>query len=411
MNLHTRRFARCQVLAIGVVLIGAASASAQLRPDQDAIELAPPELIERLRANPFDYFRFVNRPWVARVCGLFAEDVPNMPSIRLHGDAHVEQFAVTADAWGLDDFDDSARGPCVVDIVRFLGSLDLAARQREWTGHRQALFNRFFAGYRWGLANPNYRSPQPNIVGRLRVQAPPTRAAFLAWGEKLMAPMDEASEDSVVAGMNAISHFVSAERPDLPPGYLTVVRAGWLRMGVGSAVSDKILIRTQGPSKDPDDDELVEAKRLRDLSGLNCLQEPPSQEPTRRVITGTRQLGRLKPRVLAAGPELVVPELVVRGRQLREWWIRSWDPSYRELTLSDLRSVQDLAEIAYDSGVQLGAGSLKEEAEPQREVRARELATLARLERRIRYETSRLVEELLLGWKEFGLETVNGNRR
>src|SRR4030095_6100101 len=116
------RFAVSHVLAIGLVLGGTPSAQAQLRPEPNATKLAPRELIDRLRDNPTDYFRFVNRPWIARVCEVFAADLPNVPIVRLHGDAHIEQFAVTEAAWGLDDFDDSARGPALVDIVRFLGS-------------------------------------------------------------------------------------------------------------------------------------------------------------------------------------------------------------------------------------------------------------------------------------------------
>jgi len=38
--------------AIGLVLVTAASASAQVRPAQDAINLAPREVIDRLRADP-----------------------------------------------------------------------------------------------------------------------------------------------------------------------------------------------------------------------------------------------------------------------------------------------------------------------------------------------------------------------
>jgi uncharacterized protein (DUF2252 family) len=53
-----------------------------------------------------------------------------MPTARLHGDAHVEQYAVSATSRGIDDFDDSSTGPAVVDIVRFLGSLELTARAR-----------------------------------------------------------------------------------------------------------------------------------------------------------------------------------------------------------------------------------------------------------------------------------------
>ena len=75
--------------------------------------------------------------------------------------------------------------------------------------------------------------------------------------------------------------------------------------------------------------------------------------------------------------------------------------SYRELRIDDLRSPRELAQIAYDVGVQLGAGSLKESAGLQRKSeRQRELASLARLEPRIRNKTSELVTELLAGWME-----------
>ena len=402
MDLNRLRFPLGQALAISLVLAG--TPSAQLRPEPGAIALAPPELTDRLRANPMDYFRFVNRPWIARVCDVFAEDLVNLPTVRLHGDAHLEQFAVTKDDWGLDDFDDSARGPALVDLVRFLGSIDLAMRRRGWTRNREALFDRFFAGYRRGLAEPDYRSAQPAIVRRLRAQAPRSRAAFLTWGQAQMKPMDGAATKAVVAGMDAIARIVYAERPDLPPGYLTVVRAGWLRMGVGSALGDKVLIRIHGPSAEPDDDELVEAKELKQLGGLRCLEAPPATQPTLRVIVGARQVGRLRYNILAAGPELVIPEIVVQGKELRDWWIRSWDWSYRELHVDDLQSVQELEEIVYDAGVQLGGGALRDETGLQGDVdRRRALGALARLELRIRDETSRLIEELLLGWKGLGV--------
>lgn len=124
------RFAVSHVLAIGLLLGGTSSAQAQLRPEPDAIKLAPRQLIDRLRASPTDYFRFVNRPWTARVC------------------------------------------------------------------------------------------------------------------------------------------------------------EGWLRMGVGGALADKILIRVQGPSAKTDDDELVEAKQVQHLGGLPCLEPPPTIQPALRVIAG-----------------------------------------------------------------------------------------------------------------------------
>jgi len=392
---------RRSILATGVILLAVPSAFSQLRPEPDAIALAAPELVERLRADPIAYFRFVNRPWIARVCDVFADETRGLPIVRLHGDAHVEQFAVTEDAWGLDDFDDSARGPALVDVVRYLGSIDLVLRQRGWRRQRDALFDRFFAGYRRGLAQPGYRPPRPEIVGRLRAKSPRSRTAFLAWADAQMKAMSQESMDAVVAGTEAVSRIVYAERPDLAPGYMTVVRAGWLQMGVGSAAAPKVLIRLQGPSTEAEDDEFVEAKQVGDLEGLRCLQPAPAAEPALRVVIGTRQIGRLKPRILAAGPELTVPAVAARGRRLHDWWIHSWEPSYRELRASDLQAPADLAAVAYDSAVQLGAGSVKDDTGPHAAVlRKRELSALARLEPRIRKETSRLVDELLLGWKE-----------
>ena len=67
-------------------------------------------------------------------------------------------------------------------------------------------------------------------------------------------------------------------------------------------------------------------------------------------------------------------------------------PTYREVRVSDLRSANDLADIAFGSGVQLGAGKVVS-------VRSQELASSMRLEQRLRNETSIIVEQLLAGWR------------
>ncbi len=298
------------VLAIGVVPL-----HGQLRPEAEVLSMTPPLVMEGLKADPFNYFRFVNRSWIARVCEVFAADLPALGTVRLHGDAHVEQFAFTSNAWGLDDFDDSARGPAPVDIVRFLGSIELAVRQRGWGSHRDALFERFFDGYQRGVLEPSFQSLAPDIVEILRAKTPTSRAAFLAWGETKMEPMVGGSMKAVLAGMEAFAKVISQSRPELPADYFRVIRAGWLRIGVGSVVVPKILARIQGFTSQSDDDELLEGKALRHLAGL-CLEETPTS-PTLRVIVGTQQIGRLKHNILAAGPELALPEVGLRGQELR----------------------------------------------------------------------------------------------
>lgn len=364
-----------------------------LRPSDESLIAAPGELIDKLRTDAFVYFRFVNRAWTARVCEAFA-DTPDMPVVRLHGDAHVEQFAFTKDAWGLDDFDDSARGAAVVDAVRFLGSIDLASRQRGWGAERDALRTRFFDGLRRGLSDPAYQAPIPAVVQRLRARQPRTRRDFLAWGEGLMRPLDDIRAGIVVRGMQRFDGFVRGEGGQYAPGYFTVVRAGWLRMGIGSATTRKVLVRVQGPTADPDDDVLLEAKEVATLDGISCLQDSP-HPPALRIVRGSQQMGRLKHEILAVGPTLLIPAMADRAEYWLEWWVTSWDPTYREVRLADLRSSEDLATIAYDAGLQLGSG-----ATGNAETRQRMLASLDKFEGRLRNVTTQLVDELLAGWRE-----------
>ena len=386
--------------AVCLAVVAVPAARGPLRPDAEALAAASAELVDTLRAEPFNYFRFINRPWIARVCEAFAADLHDVPIVQLHGDAHVEQYAFTKDAWGLDDFDDSARGPAIVDVVRFLGSIDLAVRQRGWIQHRDALWNRFLAGYRRGLSEPDYHAPQPGIVRRMRAETPATPAAFYAWAEQQMRPMEDASMKTLVAGTEKFARFMHVQRPELAPGFFLISRAGWLQIGVGSALARKMLIRVQGPSPDPDDDEFLEVKEITSLDGLLCLEDPPPR-PALRVIAGTTQLGRLKHHIVAVGPEMPVLDTADASEHPRDWVVRSWEPSYREVRLADYRSVNDLAAVVYDSGVQLGAGRFQSEL-TSLDVPARRqvAASLARLDGRIRRETSTLVEELLAGWRE-----------
>jgi hypothetical protein len=318
--------------------------------------------------------------------------VRDVPNVRLHGDAHIEQFALTKDAWGLDDFDDSARGPAVVDLVRFLGSIDLATRQRGWTRDRERLWDRFLDGYRRGLSDPALRPSEPDIVRELRRQSPTTQAACLAWAETLMQPMDDERLKSLRDAMVDFDRLVRHGRSDLAPGYFTVVHAGWLRIGVGSVGIRKVLIRVQGVTANPADDQLFEGKEVANLNGVGCLEPAPQQAA--RVIAGTRQLGRLKHDILAVGPTMLIAG-AEHAEDWLDWWISSWEPSYREVHLSDIRSVDDLADIVFDSGLQLGAGKVDA-------VRTQALSSVITLDARLRKETAAIVEELLQGWREFG---------
>jgi hypothetical protein len=192
--------------------------------------------------------------------------------------------------------------------------------------------------------------------------------------------------------MGDLDRLVRSDRPELAPGYFSVVRAGWLRIGVGSAATRKALIRVQGPTTAREDDVLIEIKEVANLGGLSCLEQSATPQAV-RVINGTRQIGRLKYDILAVGPTMLIPAAAGRAEPWLDWSVASWEPSYREVRISDLRSVRDLSDISFDSGLQLGANKTPA-------VRERALAAVMKYEPRLRKETSAIVEELLAGWKE-----------
>jgi hypothetical protein len=344
----------------------------------------PAVLIATLRQDPYAFFRRVNRVWSERVCQAFSHE--KMPSVRLHGDAHVEQYGLTSEAHGLDDFDDSAEGPAVVDLVRFIGSLDLAASRRGWQSRASHAIDQFMKGYQQALHDPSYVPRTPSLVERLRARRPPGSAAFLARSDQRMEPVSQPVDPQARAALARIA----AEDTSKPPGYFTLKRVGALQMGVGSYTTPKYLMRVEGPSPADDDDVILEAKEVSDLGGVSCITTPNDGKAV-RVLTGLRQIGRLHLDVLS----------VIRGfSTAREWWLRSWDRTYVEVRIPDLRSSRDLEELALDAGAQLGSASLPAASTPA-DVRERELTTIARLEPRIRQVSADLSREMRAAWEQF----------
>jgi hypothetical protein len=394
-----RRFPRGAILGL-VLLVTSGGLAAwpgvvPLRPDPSRLREATPELQERLREDPLVYFRFVNAEWAGRVCAEFREVLHLLPSVILHGDAHVEQYAVTATERGLDDFDDAARGPSVIDTVRFLGSVELIARRRGWIAEEKRVFDAFFDGYTRALADPAYLPPDPAVVQRLRARVTRSREEYFAWSESLMQPASVEELAAAASSLVLVEGLVRLTRPELALGYFSVKKIGWLRSGVGSALTRKVLARIEGPTASPSDDLLLEAKELSRLAAIPCLQVPVSGDAF-RVINATKQIGRIRHDIL-----LVVPRRDHQGPDGQDWWIRSWDETYREVVVADLASAEELAELTRDAGAQLGAANLRASSPVlEGDRRRQELAAVRRLAPRIRATARRLTDELLAGWEE-----------
>jgi hypothetical protein len=403
MSHRTRRPARRLLpgsLALGLVLapggVAVAAGPAPFHADARRLASAPPELQEKAREDPFAYFRFLNTDWAIAVCDAFRSELPSLPTAILHGDAHLEQYALTATAHGLDDFDDAAHGPSVIDLVRFLGSAELAVRGRGWTAERERIFDRFFDGYERAVADPAYRPAEPAVVARVRARPRRTRGEFLAWGESLMQEVTGPQRANALQSLQLVEALVRELRPEVPAGYFKPKRLGWLRMGVGSLLVPKVLARIEGPTPAPEDDVLLEAKQLSQLDAVPCVQVPLAGEAF-RVIAAAEQIGRIRHDVL-----LLAPRREAAGPAVRDWWVRTWDETYAELVVADLATPDELAEVVHDVGAQLGSSNLRQSIPAlEKLMRRTELAAVRRLDRRIRSTSRRLSGELLAEWEKW----------
>jgi hypothetical protein len=356
----------------------------------------PPQFLALLRQNPYTYFRFVNRAWVSGVCRELGPAMKKLPLVRLHGDAHLEQYAFTDTAYGLDDFDNTTEGSPVIDLVRFIGSIRLVTRERGWTGDTEQITDSFLRGYERGLADPAATAAAPRVVQRLRQRPIRDQPSFLAWAEGLMTPVPPAVEEATRSGLSMLAGSAAIGAVHVPAAYFDVKRVGALHMGVGSHELPKLLIRVQGMTPSPDDDVILEAKEpAADLSGLTCLRPPP-QSPAVRVLAGAQQVGRLKHTVLS-----LVPRLMMGTTELRHWWIQDWSPAYTEVNADDYASAEEISEVAFDAGLQLGSSAISVKDKSAGDHRRRVAEAVVKLEPRMRETARRLVDEMLQAWTSF----------
>jgi hypothetical protein len=356
-----------------------------------------PQLLERLRADAYQYFRFVNVPFAQKVCEHYQPQLRSMPLVNLHGDAHVEQYAVTSTAQGLHDFDASTTGPAVLDLVRFGASLHLAMQSRGWSRGGDAL-DAFLKGYRAGLANPQVERPLPGLVARFRGGFSKDRRPFLKWAESLMDPVSAGT--SFEKGYQAYVGLMHEQYPDLPKSFFKLKRAGRVRLGVGSALDIKLLARIEGPSDAPEDDVILEAKEVRDLRDITCVHAMVGD--AFRILIAQARMADVPPRFMAQVPR-------VGGEPYRgaPFWVHEWSHDYQEIELKkNLASADELIEIAYDVGAQLGRGHAMHVAAPlDKQVRRAQLASLDDLEQDLRATVSDLVAQTLRGWERFKRES------
>ena len=387
------------LLVFGSIVIGCGAPPEPTPESSNPFYIAPGSrdfsgnqaLLERIRETPHGYFRFVNMEFSQEVCRRFGESLEDSPALNLHGDAHIEQYAVTDLGRGLTDFDDSSTGPGAVDLLRFGVSLDLTCRANGWEDRAVEIFDEFLRGYREALENPELEAAEPVVAQRMRADFSYDREAYFEWVDSMMEPV---ADDESAALLDAMVPYVEAmlvEDPAFGNEYFEVVQLGHLKMGIGSALDIKYLVRIRGASDEPLDDVVLEIKQVRDLTGIDCIQVSRGEDPF-RILVGQSRIAYEPYRLLG----------YVRFDD-NSFWVHSWVDNYEEVDLDEVfGSPEELSEVAYDIGVQLGRGHPNQIAYPlDIQIRREQLMLLDLHRKELKEVCAEMADEIVDAWTLF----------
>ena len=390
-----------QRVAFAGLIVGALLGGCRAAPEEPANPLyvdpasrdfsENPALLERILGSPHGYFRFINIPFSREVCRRFGGSMEGTPLFNLHGDAHLEQYAVTDLGRGLTDFDDSSTGPAVVDLMRFGVSLELACREQSCADEMDGIYEQFLRGYEAALDDPTTEASQPSVVSRLQEGFTFDREAYFEWIDEVMEPMPASEERELAEAMGPYVDVMLEQDPSLGRSYFEIVDMGYLRRGIGSALDLKFLVRIRGTGDEPLDDRVLEVKQVRELGTIDCIAVAPGTDPF-RILKGQARIA-YKPYGLLG---------YLRMRRLT-FWIHAWVENYKELTIGeDFASPEELAEVAYDVGVQLGRGHPNLIGAPlDLQLRREQMRLLERDRELIMRQRHELAEMVVEAWQRF----------
>ena len=365
-----------------------------------------PKLLDRILRGPHGYFRFINEIFAEEVCVRFRDDLGWIPNGNLHGDAHLENYAITEQGRGLTDFDDATIGPVVLDLVRFGVSIHLACRANGWEEKAEPIVHSFFSGYRAALEDLGLTIPPPKLVSRIRARFTTDRGQTLAALETLMQPLG-VSREEFKREIEQYLDQMAEQHPELPPHFFEIQNAGRLKMGIGSALDEKYLFMIEGPTKAREDNIILEMKEVRDLHEISCILLKEAS-PERPILMQTR---------LAYQPYryagFVIFALSKGDEKDKKFWVHEWADQYHELSnRTSFQTPADLHDIAYDAGVQLGLGHPKSIADSySNHLRGRLLITMAELQEKLDRTISDLTEQTIAAWQQFRVEASKRKTR
>jgi uncharacterized protein (DUF2252 family) len=294
----------------------------------------------------------------------------------------------------MSDYDDASVGPAAVDLVRMGTSTLLAARQHALSPEdTEKLLAELFRGYGEGLKNKLLPKQSPPFAAALNAKFSKDRKGFLDYAEKSILAPDEAEEKLARAKLD--EYVGGLKQAGIAPknGFFKVKKVGRLKLGIGSALTKKFLVRLEGPSANAEDDVVVEIKEVADLSHVPCVQG---------VAGGAAAARAAEQKLAPAGKKLLEPALLTDGR----FWVNEWLSNYQEARIKKLTHA-DLSPLVYEAGLMLGLEHTKplpDGPPPKPESLApsqQEMAELAKTMRELADSSTR-------GWERFKREVATG---
>jgi hypothetical protein len=186
---------------------------------------------------------------------------------------------------------------------------------------------------------------------------------------------------------------MAEEHDGIDPSYFTPVGLGSLDLGVGSALDTKYLVRLRGSTDDPRDDDVLEIKRVRDLAGIDCIRTK-DDDPFRVLLSQAR---------VSYEPFRWLGYVRIGEAN---FWTHGWVQNYAEMDVDQtFRTPDELAEVAYDAGIQLGVGHPKLAAAPfGQALRRQTIEHLDAYPGEIERVSRDLAAEVLQAWSRFVAE-------
>ena len=132
---------------------------------RDVVETDLVQKHGKMRESPFAFLRATYWRWAETALEI-CPDAADAPPVLAVGDIHLENFGTWRDAdgrlvWGVNDFDEAAEMPYVLDLIRLATSALVARKGLGATP--EAICSAILQGYREGL-----KAPQPVVLDRDR---------------------------------------------------------------------------------------------------------------------------------------------------------------------------------------------------------------------------------------------------